>query len=235
MTTHANSASDEPSPPENETPGHLHALPRTASTPGEDLILEQIRETVRRVTAASLRASSAGDVLITGQLATDRALPWVWYALRSTPLRVFVPTTPEEPTPAVLTWTAAASPSLTLRLAHERQADDALVFETPRFALMALNDRAWLAALENPNGLETWGSWLGTEDITIHVKAESATVVTIRFDADPGPSRPESPERDLVLLAGDREVSRVQRDLERQFGQVEVLVREELDRRLPAP
>jgi RNA polymerase subunit RPABC4/transcription elongation factor Spt4 len=33
----------------------------------------------------------------------------------------------------------------------------------------------------------------------------------------------------------DREVARVERDLERQFGQVEALVRSELDRRLPAP
>jgi RNA polymerase subunit RPABC4/transcription elongation factor Spt4 len=33
----------------------------------------------------------------------------------------------------------------------------------------------------------------------------------------------------------DREVNRVERDLDRQFEQVQTSVREELDRRLPAP
>jgi DNA-directed RNA polymerase specialized sigma24 family protein len=67
MTTHANSASDETAPPENLRPGHLHPLPHTAVPPGDDLILAQIRDTVRRVTAASLRASSARDVLISAE------------------------------------------------------------------------------------------------------------------------------------------------------------------------
>jgi DNA-directed RNA polymerase specialized sigma24 family protein len=64
MTTDANSAIDDPAPPENETPGHLYPLPRTTTPPGDDLILAQVRETVRRVMAASLRASSDSDVLI---------------------------------------------------------------------------------------------------------------------------------------------------------------------------
>ena len=67
MRTRANSANDEASPPEQGTPGHLHPLPQTATPPGDELILEQIRETVRRVTAASLRASSASDVLISAE------------------------------------------------------------------------------------------------------------------------------------------------------------------------
>jgi RNA polymerase sigma factor (sigma-70 family) len=67
MTTHANSAGDEASPPEDLKPGRLHSLPQTAAPPGDDLILEQIRETVRRVAAASLRAASASDVLISAE------------------------------------------------------------------------------------------------------------------------------------------------------------------------
>jgi RNA polymerase sigma factor (sigma-70 family) len=67
MTMNAHPTSDDPSDAESETPGHLHPLPRTTAPPGDDLILEQIRETVRRVTAASLRASSASDVLISAE------------------------------------------------------------------------------------------------------------------------------------------------------------------------
>lgn len=67
MTTHANSAGDASSPPEHETPDHLRPLDRAATAPGDDVILEQIRETVRRVTAASLSASSASDVLISAE------------------------------------------------------------------------------------------------------------------------------------------------------------------------
>jgi RNA polymerase sigma factor (sigma-70 family) len=67
MTTRANSAGDETSSPAQVKPGHLHPLPQTALPPGDDLILEQIRETVRRVTAASLRAAAASDVLISAE------------------------------------------------------------------------------------------------------------------------------------------------------------------------
>ena len=67
MTTNANAAHEDSSSPEIETPGHLHALPQTVSAPGDELILEQIRETVRRVTAASLRASFASDVLVSAE------------------------------------------------------------------------------------------------------------------------------------------------------------------------
>jgi DNA-directed RNA polymerase specialized sigma24 family protein len=67
MTTHANPASDDAAPPERDAPGHLHPLPSTTTSPADEIILEQIRETVRRVTAASLRASSGGDVLISAE------------------------------------------------------------------------------------------------------------------------------------------------------------------------
>ncbi|MFN8677539.1 MAG: sigma-70 family RNA polymerase sigma factor [Thermomicrobiales bacterium] len=67
MTTRATPAGDEAPPPEHPEPGHLHALPAPAAPPADDVILEQIRETVRRVTAASLRASSASDALISAE------------------------------------------------------------------------------------------------------------------------------------------------------------------------
>ena len=67
MTTHAHPAGDSPSAEEGDTPYRLHTLPRVTAGPGDDLILEQIRETVRRVTAASLRAASTGDVLISAE------------------------------------------------------------------------------------------------------------------------------------------------------------------------
>ena len=67
MKTHATPAGDQPPHQGIETTSHLRALPRSPEPPGDDLILEQIRETVRRVTAASLQGSTADDALISAE------------------------------------------------------------------------------------------------------------------------------------------------------------------------
>jgi DNA-directed RNA polymerase specialized sigma24 family protein len=67
MTTYSTPARDDDSPPDSAQQGHLRPLPHTTTSPADDLILEQIRETVRRVTAASLRASAGSDVLISAE------------------------------------------------------------------------------------------------------------------------------------------------------------------------
>lgn len=50
MTTHVHPASDSPSAGAADIPGHLHAMPMATTGPGDALIQEQIRETVRRET-----------------------------------------------------------------------------------------------------------------------------------------------------------------------------------------
>lgn len=67
MTTHALPVSDDSDASGEAPPAQPH-LQHWSSTPsGDDLVLEQIRETVRRVTAASLRAAAASDVLISAE------------------------------------------------------------------------------------------------------------------------------------------------------------------------
>lgn len=67
MTTHARSASDDPNDADEAGAHRLHPLPPVTPPPSDDLILEQIRETVRRVTAASLRSTTNRDVLISAE------------------------------------------------------------------------------------------------------------------------------------------------------------------------
>src|SRR5215218_5232701 len=67
MTTYARSANDEPDASDAHAADPLRALTQPTPSPSDELILAQIRETVRRVTAASLRASSASDVLISAE------------------------------------------------------------------------------------------------------------------------------------------------------------------------
>ncbi len=67
MTTNARSANDAPDASAAHPSDTLRPLARPTTFPSDELILEQIRETVRRVTAASLRASSASDVLISAE------------------------------------------------------------------------------------------------------------------------------------------------------------------------
>jgi hypothetical protein len=66
--------------------------------------------------------------------------------------------------------------------------------------------------IDNPNGLEGWGGWLGTGPITISLLAGPGRALTLSFEAAPGPSRPETSRRTLVVQAGARPLGRLEID-----------------------
>lgn len=67
MTTYARSANEEADASNEEALDRLRPLPELSTPPSDEVILEQIRETVRRVTAASLGTSTSRDVLISAE------------------------------------------------------------------------------------------------------------------------------------------------------------------------
>jgi hypothetical protein len=165
---------------------------------------------------ARLRAAAAGqspmDVLVTGTSFDYSTLPWVFYALKDTPLRPYhrwnltppVPggagLAPDGPVPASLLLRSAEVPGLPAR------------FRTPEFALVSLKGMALVEHVDSPNQLEPWGTWLGTRPITVSVLADPGSALTLTFEAAPGPSRPETPRRTLVLQAGTRPLGRFEID-----------------------
>ncbi len=163
-----------------------------------------------------LRAAAVGqpsmDVLVTGPSLDYLTLPWIFYALKDTPLRPYhhwnltppVPggagLAPDGPVPASLLLRSQDVPGLPAR------------FRTPEFALVSLKGMALVEHVDSPNQLEPWGTWLGTRPITVSVLADPGSALTLTFEAAPGPSRPETPRRTLVLQAGTRPLGRFEID-----------------------
>ncbi|MGH7265646.1 MAG: hypothetical protein ACREMB_12460, partial [Candidatus Rokuibacteriota bacterium] len=164
---------------------------------------------------ARLRSAAASqpatDVLVTGALDHPFALPWIFYALRDTPLRAYHEATRPHPVPGGAPWPEGPLPrSLLLPSPDVRGVPHR--FTTGEFALVDLASSAVIVHVESPNGLERWGTWLGTEPITISLLGGAALPVALTFEARPGPSRPESARRRLVLRAGPRELGRLEID-----------------------
>jgi hypothetical protein len=162
-----------------------------------------------------LRAAAASqpptDVLVTGALANPFTLPWILYALRDTSLRGYQDPSLEYLVPGGAPWPDGPPPGGILLSPGEARGA-ARRFTTGEFTLVDLASSAVIVSVESPNGLEAWGTWLGTEPITISVIAGPELPVALTFEARPGPSRPESARRRLVLQAGGREVGRVEID-----------------------
>lgn len=120
MTTHATSADDEDDSQTNRPQGRLHALPQATHAPGDELVLEQIRETVRRVTAASLRASATSDVLISAEDIAQETMATL-HVQRD-----------REPPESLLAWAlgvARLKLQAALRRSHRRGLPQPLVYE----------------------------------------------------------------------------------------------------------
>jgi hypothetical protein len=163
-----------------------------------------------------LRAAAATqppmDVLVSPALSDFLTLPWVFYAFKDTPVRLYHPAKitvtvpggavwpPEGPSPAAVLVRAGALPGART------------IFQTPEYALVDLEDTAVVEGIDSPNGPEVWGTWLGTQPVTISVLARRSLAVALTFEAAPGPSRPETSRRTLLLKAGSREVGRMEID-----------------------
>jgi hypothetical protein len=162
-----------------------------------------------------LRSAAAGqppmDVFLVSSAFDPLTLPWIFYALKDSPLRVFherhfssplpdsVPLPDDGPIPATVLQPAPPPPGAALR------------FLSPEFALADLASTYIIEHVANPNSLEPWGSWLGTRPITVSLLAGPGLPLALTFEASPGPSRPDS-RRTLVIQAGSRLPRRVELD-----------------------
>lgn len=188
--------------------------PILGAMPTPDELLE-LRDRARR--------QPPGDVLVMGRLATASSTPWVLYALRSTPLRVYLPERPRPPLSDSFFWTKTGAPDAVLLEPDERVVAGPALIDTPRFRLVGFRGAAMVTSVENANGLEAWGTWLGATPITISILSQQPLAARMEFEAEPGPSRPESTERTLIVVEGDREVART-RVAKRQLVSLPVML-----------
>jgi hypothetical protein len=163
-----------------------------------------------------LRAAAASqppmDVLVARALADRTTLMWILYALKDTRLRLYH----ESPVPAGIpgeaTWSSDRPVPRAVLLRPRDVRGVTFRFETPEFALVDLESNPFVEVIDSSNEPEPWGTWLGTRPITLALLAPPGLAVTLAFEALPGPSRPDSPRRTIVLHAGAREIGRVQID-----------------------
>lgn len=94
-------------------------------TPNE---LMDLRELARR--------QPPGDVVIQGELLNAPSLPWVLYALRSTPLRVYVGAKPEHPFASGFVRNEATEPDGVLVTSNEGHSGAPVLIDVPRFTLL---------------------------------------------------------------------------------------------------
>jgi hypothetical protein len=163
---------------------------------------------------ARLRSAAAGqpavDLLLGRPFDDYVSLPWIYYALKDTALRPYHSAPLQVPGGTV--WpSATSSPPGFLAPAGDVVRGRRL-FETREYALVDLPSSVIVQGLDSPNGLEAWGTWLGTQPISVSLMAGPALSVALTFEAAPGPSRPESARRRLVLQSGGREVARAEID-----------------------
>ncbi|MGH7264747.1 MAG: hypothetical protein ACREMB_07805, partial [Candidatus Rokuibacteriota bacterium] len=163
---------------------------------------------------ARLQSAAAGqptlDLLVGLPFDDHATLPWLYYAFKDTPLRPYHAAPLRVPGGAL--WASDGSFPRGVLARPGDVVRGRRLFETPEFALIELRSSALVERVETPNGLEAWGTWLGSEPITISLLAGAGVPVVVTFAAEPGPSRPESPRRRLVLRAGARELGRVEID-----------------------
>jgi hypothetical protein len=164
---------------------------------------------LRRLHQAAL-SQPATDVLITGRLVEPIMLPWILYTLRDTPLNAFhranrdsLHAPLENPLDA-----ARGVPSVVLTTANAADHGVKARFRTRDFVLLDLTSEPMVESMANPNGIEPWGTWLGTQPLVVWLVAAASMPVSLSFDAVPGPSRPDPPSRTVVLYQGDREIGR---------------------------
>jgi hypothetical protein len=152
------------------------------------------------------------DVLVAYPLTDHIVLPWIFYALKDTPLRLYHDPDLLPPIPGGLGWSADGPLPEGVLLPSRGFPSITTRFRTPEFALADFEAVPFIQHIDNPNGLEHWGTWLGTKPIRISLLARSQVRVTLRFEAAPGPSLPQTDRRTLVLSDGAREIGRAQMD-----------------------
>jgi hypothetical protein len=150
------------------------------------------------------------DVLVVYPFTDHFVLPWIIYALKDTPLRPFHDPDLTPPVPGGLGWSMDGPLPETVLLPSRNLPALTTRFRTPEFALADFESVPLIEHVDSPNGLEDWGTWLGTKPIRVSLLARSGLRVTLSFEAAPGPSLPESARRTLVLGDGSRVIGRIE-------------------------
>jgi hypothetical protein len=149
-----------------------------------------------RTLARVLGGERADSVLVR---ADDLSLPWVIYALRHTPFRLYHAPGAPLPVPGARPWVATAAPDLVVRQVPPWVGARARLAS---FAYGRPSDGPMIEAIESPNGVEAWGTWLGPEPARIAYVAAAPGLGTLLLELRPGPSIPRSARRTLEILDG---------------------------------
>ena len=139
----------------------------------------------------------------------DLAVPWIYYALKDTPLRLYE-SAATMGVPGAATW-PSQKPLPRTALVGQRDlfaAPSARGSFDPSF--VDLQSMTTVVHVDSPNRIEAWGTWLGTQPIVISLLGRRGLSVALHFDATPGYSLPGTPHRTMVLRRGARELGRVE-------------------------
>ena len=146
------------------------------------------------------------DVLVTPSVSGAFAAPWVFYALKHTPLRPYLGEGgPKAPFPGGAAWPADGTVPETVLLPSSA-ARTTPRFRTPEYALVDTAETAVIESVDNPNEAEAWGQWLGTKPIRVTLLAHRGLPLALTFRAAPGPSLPDTSRRVLVLAVDSRPI-----------------------------
>ena len=164
-----------------------------------------------RLKAAASRLPPT-DTLVPDVTGDGLVTPWIFYALKDSPLRLYHGPAVRTSVVAGAKWAVSDVLPATTLLSVADLDGGRLRFRTPEFALVESDSVVVIERIGSPNGHEAWGTWLGTKPITISFWAMPGREVALTFDAEAGPSLPQRTRRRLTIVTSSGQRSQLEFD-----------------------
>jgi hypothetical protein len=163
-----------------------------------------------------LKAAASGqpptDTLVPDVTGDGLVTPWIFYALKDSPLRLYHGPAVRTSVVGGAKWSVSNVLPATTLVSVAGLDGGRVRFRTPEFALVESDSVVVIERIGSPNGHEAWGTWLGTEPITISFWAMPGREIALTFDAEAGPSLPQLTRRRLTIVTSSGQRSQLEFD-----------------------